>query len=91
MEDKEGTTNGGVGSARKVGKDLCNAICESLMGRGKQPDELLHDLKRRLLEAKENKKQTRKSATLQEKARDVRLESAIEAATLNSGSSRDNK
>ena len=91
MEDKEGTTNGGVGSSRKVGKDLCNAICESLMGRGKQPDELLHDLKRRLLEAKENKKQTRKSATLQKKARDVGLVSALEETTLDSGSSSDNQ
>ena len=87
MEDKEGTTNGGVGSARKVGKDLCNAICESLIPRGKQTDELLHDLKRRLLEAKAYKKQTKKSATLQKNARKAGLESALEAATLNSGSS----
>ena len=66
MEDMEGTTNGGVGSARKVGKYLCNAICESLIPRGKQTDELLHDLKRRLQEAKAYKKRTKKSATLHE-------------------------
>ena len=91
MEDMEGMTNGGRGSARKVGKDLCNAICESLMERGRQTDELLYDLTKRLLEAKENKKQTRRSVTLQRNARKAGLESAIEASTLNSGSSSDNK
>ena len=69
MEDMEGTTNGGVGSARKVGKYLCNAICESLIPRGKQTDELLHDLKRRLQEAKAYKTQARKQSALQKKAR----------------------
>ena len=66
MEDMERTTNGGVGSARKAGKDLCNAICESLMERGRQTYELLYDLTKRLLEAKAYKKQTKKSATLHE-------------------------
>jgi hypothetical protein len=36
MEDMETTTNGGLGSARKAGKDLCSAICESLIARGMQ-------------------------------------------------------
>ena len=91
MEDKEGTTNGGVGSARKVGKDLCNVICESLMERGMQPDELLHDLKKRLQETKANKKQTRKSAILQRKVREAGLASALEETTLDSVSSSDNQ
>ena len=91
MEDMETTTNGGVGSARKAGKDLCNAICESLMERGRQTYELLYDLTKRLLEAKAYKKQTKKSASLQKNARKAGLASAIEAATLNSGSSSESK
>ena len=90
-KDMEGTTNGGVGSARKVGKDLCNVICESLMERGMQPDELLHDLKKRLQETKANKKQTRKSAILQRKVREADLASALEETTLDSVSSSDNQ
>ena len=63
MEDIKGTTSGGVSSARKVEKDLCNVICESkLMGRGRQPDELIHDLKRRMQEAKNYKTQARKES-----------------------------
>ena len=91
MEDIETTTNGGVGSARKAGKDLCSAICESLMERGMQTEELLHDLTRRLREVKKQKKQTKKSAALQKNARKVGLESTIEATTLNSGSSSESK
>ena len=89
--DMETTTNGGVGSARKVGKDLCSAICESLIARDRPTEDLLRDLTRRQGVIKANKKQTRKSAALQKNARDVRLVSAIEAATLNSGSSSGSK
>ena len=35
-DDMETTTKGGVGSSRRVGKDLCSAICESLIARGMQ-------------------------------------------------------
>ena len=55
-------------------------------------------LKKIILGARQNilggavrEKQTKKSAALQKKARDVGLQSAIEATTLNSGSSGDNK
>ena len=37
-------------------------ICASLMERGKQPDELIHDLKRRMQEAKNYKTQARKES-----------------------------
>ena len=56
MEDMETTTNGGVGSARKAGKDLCNAICESLIPRGTHTEELLHDLTKRLLASQSTQK-----------------------------------
>ena len=91
MEDMETTTNGGLGSARRVGKDLCSAICESLMQHGMQTEDLLHDLTRRQGVIKANKKQTRKSAMLQKNATKVGIESAIEATTLKSGSSSESK
>ena len=91
MEDMETTTKGGVGSARRVGKDLCSAICESLIARGMQTEDLLRDLTKRQGVIKANKKQTRKSAELQKNARKEGLESAIDATTLNSGSSSGSK
>jgi hypothetical protein len=47
LEDIETTTKGGVGSARRVGKDLCSAICESLIARDMPTEDLLRDLTRR--------------------------------------------
>ena len=91
MEDMETTTNGGVGSARKVGKDLCSAICESLIARDMQTEDLLRDLTRRQGVIKANKKQTRKSAMLQKNARKEGLESAMDASTLDPGSSSEGK
>ena len=91
MEDMETTTKGGVGSSRKVGKDLCSAICESLIARDMQTEDLLRDLTRRQGVIKANKKQTRKSAMLQKNARKEGLESAIDAATLDPGSSNGSK
>ena len=54
-------------------------------------EDLLHDLKRRQGVIKENKKQTTKSAELQKNARKEGIESAIDATTLNSGSSSGSK
>ena len=54
-------------------------------------EDLLRDLTRRQGVIEENKKQTRKSAELQKSARKGGLESAIDATTLNSGSSSGSK
>ena len=50
-------------------------------------DELIHDLRRRMQEAKKHKTQARKESILQKKARGAGLESAVDATTLDSVSS----
>jgi hypothetical protein len=52
-----------------------------------QTEDRLHDLTRRQGVIKANKKQTKKSAALQKNATKEGLESAIDATTLDSGSS----
>jgi hypothetical protein len=56
-----------------------------------QTEDRLHDLTRRQGVIKANKKQTKKSAALQKNARKEGLESAIDATTLDSGSSSGSK